>query len=654
MCERASTMMRCCPEVEVLNTILDVTTPQAAIDAGLKLHSAGDLIGAERIYREILKKTPDFPPALHLLGVAVSQQGRKTDAVELISQAIQFAPNVPDFHANLALALLESGDPQRSIAAAQRAIALQPHHSEAHNILGNAFKGAGQIDASVPAYQRVLQLRPDHPDARHNLADSLVRLGRRAEADEVIRQALLLNPNDLKSLLARGHMLLRQRNFIEAEGLFRSLLAAYPKSPEVHDGLATALMEQSRFADAAELYQRAIELDPAHPGPHSNLGFALVSLNRVEEGIASYHRALERRPDLPDTYNNLGNAHLARLDLIASLAAYNRSLYFKPDHTDAHWNRSLLLLLMGNFDQGFAEYEWRWLRFPDQRRPFTQPLWDGSEIPGRAILLHAEQGLGDTIQFCRLAGQVAERTSAAAVHLEVQGELLSLMQSLPSVVSGQVKLLARGQALPAFDFHCPLMSLPHALALRVDTIPAEAPYVAADDELARKFAGLIGPSEAAGLNVGLVWAGAPIHRRDRERSIPFAMLAPLLALPGVRFVSLQKPRPLAAIGSVLDLSCELTDFAHTAAAIENLDLVITIDTSVAHLAGAMGRRVWTLLPYSPDWRWLLGRDDSAWYPTMRLWRQDRAGEWGGVIERVALEMKRLMEQGGSMGLAQGR
>jgi tetratricopeptide (TPR) repeat protein len=616
-----------------------VTTPQAAIDAGLKLHSAGDLAGAEKVYQEILVQTPDFPPALHLLGVAVSQQGRKTAAVELISRAIQLAPNIPDFHANLALALLESGDPQRSIVTAQRAITLQPTHAEAHNILGNALKGAGQVEASISAYQRVLQLRPDHPDARHNLVDALVRLGRRAEADEIIRQSLVMNPNDVKSLLARGHSLLRQKNFIEAEGLFRQLLIVHPNSPEAHDGLATALMEQSRFADAADLYKRAIELDPAHPGPHSNLGFALVSLNRVEEGIAAYHRALDIRPDLSDTYNNLGNAHLARLDMPASMDAYNRALYFKPDHTDAHWNRSLLLLLTGDFEQGFAEYEWRWLRFPDQRRPFAQPLWDGSDISGKSILLHCEQGLGDTIQFCRLADQVTQRMPSATVYLEVQPELFGLVRTLPSVAAGRVKLLARGQALPAFDFHCPLMSLPHALSLRVESLPAKTPYLHAEDELIRKFAKLIDPAAAGGGKVGLVWTGAPIHRRDRERSLQFSMLDPLLALPGVRFVSLQKPRPLTPLGSVLDLSAELHDFAHTAAAVANLDLVITIDTSVAHLVGAMGRPVWTMLPYSPDWRWLLGCQDSIWYPTMQLWRQDRAGQWSSVIERMRAKLR---------------
>lgn len=614
------------------------TGPQAAVESALRLHAAGNLAAAEAAYRGILAAHPEYPPALHLLGVALSQQGNKAEAVSLIARAIERMPAVPDFHANLALALLEHGDPHRAIPSARQAIALQSTHAEAHNILGNALKATGQIEAAVAAYQRTLQLRSDHPDARHNLADAFVRLGRRADADLTIQQSLAFNPRDPKSLVAHGHSLLHRRQFAEAEGHFRQILQSHPNLAEAHDGLATSLMEQSRFAEAAALYRRAVELDPNHPGPHSNLGYALVSLGQVDEGVESYHRALAIRPDLPDTYNNLGNAHLAKLETAKSLEAYNRALYFKPDHTDAHWNRSLLLLLMGDFPQGFFEYEWRWLRFPDQRRSFPQPLWDGSDVAGKTLLLHAEQGLGDTIQFCRLAPIVAGRTRASVL-LEVQPELLPLLRSLPVPDGGSVQFIARGQALPPFEFQCPLMSLPHALGLSVETIPAAAPYLAPDPALVERFAALIGPADGR-LKVGVVWTGAPIHRRDRERSIPFATLQPLLAREDVRFVSLQKPTPAYPIGPMVDLSPHLSDFAHTAAAVANLDLVISIDTSVAHLAGALGKATWVLLPYSPDWRWLVGRGDSPWYPTMTLYRQPTAGDWESVFRRVGADLDR--------------
>lgn len=615
--------------------------PKAAIDDAIRVHSAGRLAEAEAAYRAILQRHPDHPGALQLLGVALSQQGKKAEAAGLIERAITLAPQVPDFHANLALVYLEMGDPHRAIPPAQRSIQLNPQQAEAHNILGNALKAVGRVTESVACYERALAIRPDHGDAPYNLADALQRLGRPVEADSVLQTAQARNPRDIRAAVARAQSMLRQKRFPEAEAVFRQLLAADPNSADAHDGLATVLMETNRVDDAAALYERAAALDGSHPGPVSNLGFARVTQGRVDEGIACYRRALAIRPDLPDTYNNLGNAYLAKLETAAAMAAYDHALFLKPDHQDAHWNRSLLLLLLGDFARGWPEYEWRWLRFPDQRRVLTQPMWDGFDLTGKTILLHAEQGVGDAIQFVRLAPLVAERSRAAAVMLEVQPELVPVMTKLPGVS----RVIPRGEALPPFDTHCPLMSLPHVLRMTAETIPVPGADLATDPRLVERFATIVGRD---GLRVGVVWAGAPIHRRDRERSIPLSTLVPLLtATPAARLFSLQKGDPARQLATlpadvrVTDLSGELHDYAHTAAAIANLDLVVSVDTSVAHLSGAMGKPTWTLLPFSPDWRWLLGREDSPWYPTMRLYRQATAGDWAGVVRRVAGDLARL-------------
>jgi hypothetical protein len=311
------------------------------------------------------------------------------------------------------------------------------------------------------------------------------------------------------------------------------------------------------------------------------------------------------------------------------MRAYEDALYFQPDHSDAHWNRALLHLLLGEFDRGWLEYEWRWLKFPEVRRYFAKPLWDGFDISGKTILLHAEQGFGDTIQFVRFAPLVAAR--GATVNLECQPELEGLFQHVPGVA----RTVSRGDPLPPFDIHCPLMSLPRALGIDITNVPNQVPYLQVDQNLLHKWERKLKEYEGC-QKVGLVWGGAKTHPRDAERSIPLDALAALNRLHGVRLFSLQKDiaRQASAATGWIDFTAELHDFAETAALTANLDLVIGVDTAVVHLAGALGKPAWTLLPHSPDWRWLLGRDDSPWYPTMRLFRQAVPGDWSGVIGRV--------------------
>jgi tetratricopeptide (TPR) repeat protein len=615
-------------------------TAQEVIDAALVHHAAGRLGEAEAMYRQLLAREPENPAALHLLGVACSQQGRKDVAVGLIARAIAANPNVPEFHANLALVFIEKGEPEKAIVAANRALALKPDAPDALNHLGNALKQTGKIDQSIDCYNRALAINPNFIDGLNNMADALRRLGRNQEAESYYERVLRLKGDHPEALLSRAELLRRQRKFADAIAACRRVIEIKPDLADAYNTMGAALQEQGNIDEAVGAYEKAIELTPAYAGAHSNLGYALHAKGRIAEAMGHYDKAIEIRPDLPEVHNNIGNLHRDRLDLDAAVAAYERAIYFQPNHTDAHWNRALAWLLQGNFKRGWPEYEWRWLNFPEERRHFRLPLWDGSyDIAGKTILLHAEQGVGDTIQFARFAPLVAAK--GATVNLEVQRELEPLFQGFPDVA----RTITRGDPLPPFDCHCPLLSLAFALGIvSHETIRSDVPYLTPHPPLVRRWQDALRP-HAQSFKVGLSWAGSPIHRRDRERSMSLQQLASLGGVDGVTFFSLQKGDPSRETAAppeglpLIDFTQQLHDFADTAALVSQLDLVITVDTAVAHLAGALGKPVWVLLQYSPDWRWLLGREDTPWYPTMTLLRQQALSDWSAPIAAATQKLR---------------
>jgi tetratricopeptide (TPR) repeat protein len=615
--------------------------PENELEIAFQKHSAGNLAEAEAGYRRYLKDNPNSAPALHFLGVLVGQQGNSRGAIELIGKAISINSRVPDFHSNLAMAYNESGEHDKAIVCCERSLALKPENPEALNHLGNALKQLGKVEDSIECYQRAIALKPDFLLAMSNLADSFRRLGRGGEAEKMDERVLARKPNDATALRPRAESLLRQNKSNDALAIFRRIISASPGDWFGYNGAGVALAQQQKLDDAIEMYQKAIELSPENPGPWNNLGHARITQGKIDEGMESYQKALALRPDFADTHNNLANAYLSRLDLEKAMAEYEAAMFFRPDHADAHWNRSLLLLLQGDYPRGWLEYEWRWLKFPQFRRQFPQPMWDGGDISGKTILVHAEQGFGDTFQFIRLAPMVAER--GATVNLECQRELSALLQHVPGIA----RTVSRGDPLPPFDVHCPLLSVPHALRLSPEQVSAKVPYLSVDDNLRKRWERRLEP-QAKKFKVGIVWAGATIHPKDAERSMELKRFTPLAGIENVAIFSLQKASGRAVENvdfEVIDHTHELHDFADTAALILNLDLVIGVDTSVVHLAGALGRPVWTLLPFSPDWRWLLGREDSPWYPTMRLFRQSRVGDWEGVMRAAGEALRESVESG---------
>jgi tetratricopeptide (TPR) repeat protein len=496
------------------------------------------------------------------------------------------------------------------------------------------------LEAAEAHYRRALTADPKIADALAALGMIAHRRGHSAEGLGLIATAITLNGANPGYHNNASIVLLEIGRPADAEARARAAAEMAPDFALAHYNLGLALHRLGRFAEAEASYRRALELQPDFLEALNNLGLVLSEAGRAAEAVAPLRRALELRPDNAGALNNLGTAlvGLGRLDEAA--AAYREAVRQWPEFPQAHNNLGCVLLQSGKFEEGWREYEWRWKTktLAAGARDFAAPQWDGGPLEGRVLLLHAEQGLGDTLQFCRYAAILARR---ARVVLEAQAPLTRLLARIPGVEA----VVARGEALPAFDVHCPLMSAPLALGTTLDTIPGATPYLAADpaeiEAWRERLAGLEGP------RIGLAWAGSPreglpaaLAAIDARRSIALAALAPLADVAGVSFVSLQKGPPAGQAAdpppgmTLHDFTADLADFADTAALIENLDLVISVDTSVAHLAGALGKPVWLLNRFDTDWRWMLNRDDSPWYPTLRQFRQTEPGDWAGVVQRV--------------------
>ncbi len=513
----------------------------------------------------------------------------------------------------------------------ERAIALAPGSVDTLYNLGNTCQDLGQTERAIAYFERALRLSPDAIELHNNLGSALQDLGRLDEAIVRYRKALALRPGAVETLDNLAGALRAQGQLDMAQACYERAIALRPHRVESHIGLGVVLRAQGRLEEAVARYERALALAPDHPETHNNLGVALVDLGRPEEAIAQYEQALALQPDRAETHNNLGIALQRQGRYAEALACYGRALALKPGYAEAHFNRSHALLLTGELDEGWQEYEWRFA-VARYDRNFDRPLWSGEPLAGQSILIHAEQGLGDTLQFVRYVPAVAER--GGRVVLEVPEGLVRLVRT----VAGASEVLAAVDPLPAFDCHCPLLSLPRVFKTNLATIPDAVPYLNVPAGVSAVWAERI--ATAPGLKVGVVWAGTTVGVIDLR------LLQPLWAVAGISWFSLQVGNGSCDISlldgvTIADLSPWLTDFAETAAAICHLDLVITVDTSVAHLAGALGRPTWLLLPNPPDWRWLLEREDSPWYPTVRLFRQRKAGDWPGMAREVAAALAQM-------------
>ncbi|WP_044561068.1 tetratricopeptide repeat protein [Azospirillum sp. B4] len=526
-----------------------------------------------------------------------------------------------------------AGDLAGVEAACRRALGKDPRQPAFLHVLGLVAQARGQSAIAAELIGEALALKPDDSAMHGNLGIALAKLGRFEAAEAAYRRAIELRPDNADAHSNLGNVLRHHGRWDEADSEYRQALALRPTFAEAHSNLGNVLRQRDDLAGAEAAYRQALALKPAYPEALYNLGHVLLDQGRTADAIAHYRAALALNPGLVEAHNNLASACKALGDMDGAIAGYQAALAIDPRYAEARYNLGLAWLGLGDYARGWAAYEWRWAS-PDFRahhRPFAQKTWRGENAAGATVLLHAEQGLGDTLQFCRYIPLAAARCGRVVV--EVPSSLLRLLRASPALTAtGAVEIIARGAPLPAFDLQCPLMTLPLALDTRLETIPATVPYLAAP-----------AISPAAGRpRVGLVWAGNPTYKPDRRRSLTRPQVEALVtACPMVDFHSLQKD-PDAAGGlpaGVVDRMERVTDFADTAALIQTLDLVVSVDTSVVHLAGALGRPVWLLNRFDSDWRWLRDRDDSPWYPTLRQFRQTRPGDWDEVLARVIAALR---------------
>jgi tetratricopeptide (TPR) repeat protein len=612
------------------------------LGTGWEHQRAGRLSDAEACYRRFLAGHPDHAGGWAALGVVAFHRRDLDQAIGCYLRSLELMPGAADVLTNLGVAHAV----RRDFAAAERwlrqAAAVRPPFLEAHRNLGHALRDQGKFAEAAQAYQQARTLRPDDVDVLGSLGIVLRMANRPLEAIEPLSEAVRLAPRSVLLHQQLGVVLASARRFEEARAALRHALALNPTDAGSHNAMGIVLAQDQRFDEAEASYREAIRLNPRLVEAHQNLGNVFRDQDRYDEALARYATAIELRPDGASIHNNLGVA-LARMGRHEdAIRSYDRALAANPRHADARKNRAMMKLLLGDYAEGFAEFEWRWMCSDFVRPDFTQPLWKGEPIAGKTILLIAEQGLGDTIQFIRFAPRV--KALGATVVFRCPAPLARLFADIPGIDV----LIPDGEPLPAFDAYVPLVSLAAIFRTSLEDLPGvhPVPYLRADPGLVESWADRLGPRAAGELRVGIFWQGNPANSHDRFRSAPLAALLPLATVPGVRLISVQKGHgveqiaPLTDRLPVLDLR-DSTRFEDTAALMSLLDLTITICSAPAHLAGALGVPTWLALSRNADWRWLDGREDSPWYHSVRIFRQSELHNWDDVFRRMARALAEL-------------
>jgi tetratricopeptide (TPR) repeat protein len=604
---------------------------------GSVCQAVGNQTEAAASYEKALAISPGYAEAHNDLGILRAMGGGLDEAVAHFQEAGRQAPEFVDPWNNLGVVLGMQRKYHEAEAAFQEALRLRPEYAEAHNNFGKHWLDRDQPGAAETSYRQALQFKPDYAEAHHGMALALQRQRRFAEAAASYQQALRLRPNYAEAYNNLGLVLTDLGRWDEAVANYQRAASLRPNSAPVHANLGTALRRLGRPVEAVTSFQEAVRCDPGYADAYNGMGNALLQLRRADEAITNYRQALVLNPGSAEAHNNMGNAFVELGRRHEAIACYQQAVRIKPEYAEAHRNLALLWLLLGHFEQGWPEFEWRWQCRDFPRRSFPQPPWDGSQLAGRTILLHAEQGFGDTLQFIRYATLV--KGHGGRVVAECQPELVSLVSTCPGVDEA----VAAGAPLPAFACHVPLLSLPGGFRTSLASIPASVPYLHADARLAERWRHEL--DETPGFKIGINWQGRPSHPGDHNRSVRLEQFAPLARLEGVRLVSLQVgPAAVQVVAAgeigLVDLGgrFDRRSFADAAAALMSLNLVVTVDTAIAHLAGALGVPVWVAVPFAPDFRWLLDREDSPWYPTMRLFRQKQTGNWDDVFARIGAEV----------------
>ncbi len=607
-------------------------------------HKAGDLLEARQRYQQILRIEKSHFDSIQLLGALNIQLQQYAEAAELLKIAAEMEPLFPAIHYNYGNALKELYRFDEAITSYKEAIRLKADYIAAHNNLGVVYREKGKLHDALSSYEMAIQLNPDYAEALNNRGVVLRDLGRLEEAFRDLRKAIEIKADYAEAFNNCGNVLKDLGRFEDSLNSFDRAIALRPNYAEAYSNKGIILSEMQRYEESLQSCQKAITLYPKSSHAFNNRGIALYELQRFDEALLSYDKAIELSPNFAEAHNNRGNAlkQLYRFD--EALSSYNRAIYLQSDFADAFYNRGLISLQKDISPEALIDYEYRKLRKdPAGNRCFKQPLWLGDfEIEGKTILIHHEQGLGDTIQFSRFLKTMRN----AKVLFEPQPQLCKLLGQLDPAIS----IVSHNSDAYQFDYHCPLLSLPLALKINLNNLPKEVPYLYSEGARTIKWRTFIG---GEGFKIGINWQGSQT-KVDLGRSFDLIRFYELSKIPGVRLINLHKG---GGSGQFLNLPTDMKvemlgedfdsgadAFLDTAAAMMCCDLIISSDTATAHLAGALGVPVWVALQQVPDWRWMLDRCDSPWYPTMRLFRQKKPRDWNGVFQEIEEAVREIVQE----------
>ena len=600
------------------------------------LLNQGRLGQSREILENVVKLNPNQFDAFNLLGIIAAQLKELELAEELFDKAIKLNPNKSTFYCNRGNVLKELKLYDKALIQYDKAIVLNKDYALAYLNRSIALSELNQYEEALKSSAAAIRIKFDYAEAYYQHGIILTELKRYEEALHSYDKAIVLKPHYAEAYSNRGVVLKELKRFEESLASYEKAIGFKPDYAEAYSNRGLVLNEFKRFEEAKQSYNKAIELKVDYAEAYFNLANVLSEMKRFEESLENYDKAIKLKNDYVKAYLNRGNV-LANTEYFnLALTSYDKVIELNNDYFKAYWNKALLLLLLQDYKNGWHLYEWRWKSLQkNEYRNFPQPTWLGTEsLEKKTILLHAEQGLGDTIQFCRYAALV--KRIGARVLLEVPESLMKLLQGL----DGIDQLIEAGTDLPAFDYQCPLLSLPLAFKTEVNSIPSSTAYIKSSADKLDTWNQRLGAKSKP--RIGLVWSGSPTHTNDHSRSLALADL--INDLPnGFEYVSLQKEvrdsdKETLANSDIKHYGEKLVDFTDTAALCDLMDLVISVDTSVAHLSAALGKPTWILLAFNPDWRWMLNRDDSPWYESVKLYRQGEDRQWDAVLERVAIDL----------------
>ena len=626
------------------------------LNQAVALHQAGKLPKAEQLYQQVLANNPRNSDALHLLGVIAHQVGKHEISVNLITNAIEIDSQQVEAYNNLGIVFKKQGKLEKSVQAHHKAIEIQPDHAEAHYNLGDTYQKQGKLEESIQAYYKAIEIQPNYTEAYNNLGIALKEQGELELAMQAYHKAIEIQPNYAEVYNNLGIALKEQGKLELAIQAYHKAIEIQPSSAEVHYNLGNAYQEQKKSELATQVYHKAIEIQPNYAEAHNNLGNAYQEQGELELAIQAYHKAIEIQPSSAEAYNNLGNAYQEQGELELAIQAYHKAIEIQDDFAEAHNNLGQILLLLGHFRQGWEEYEWRWQcrNFSIGERNFPQPLWNGSNLQGKSILVWTEQGIGDEIMFANLLDSLKKISNHIIVECEIR--LVAFFQrSFPEIQFVPRENPPNSRLLnPNIDYQVPIGSLGQWLRPDEDSFNQNRQsYLTTctdkSEQIKKRYQSLAADS----ILIGISWKSTGAKQKQTlSKSTTLKDWASILSKQGCYFINLQYGDIEPELEQFqeetslkiyrdqeIDALQNLDDFA---AQVSALDLIVSTSNTTAHIAGALGKRVWTLLPYMPNWRWMLNRNDTLWYPHMRLFRQNTIGDWRDVFQRVALALEEYM------------